>query len=114
MSAWWPNNEELKEIRAQLDQIYNIQNMPTVKPKRKSPTRPKILAYRISFTHTLQDTWMWECPIWFNNGMFADVWIKGIREFGTEELCKADVKEKLKLFGVTKRTRNLNLDRAVS
>lgn len=72
--------------------------------RRKS----KIVGYRKSITRELNGTWTWACPVWFTEGFFADAWIRGTNEFDTQELASADMVKKLKLFGITKRTKNLN------
>lgn len=69
----------------------------------------KIVGYRICFIHRLDDKWEWNCPVWFTEGIFANAMIKSYREFDSEEEAKANMAETMKLFGVTKRTKNLNL-----
>jgi hypothetical protein len=71
--------------------------------------QPKIVGYRKCLTHRLDQTWDWECPVWFNEGMFAHAYIKCVGTFKTREDAEADMAKTLKLFGVTKRTKNLNL-----
>ena len=70
---------------------------------------PKIVGYRKCFTHKLDGKWDWQCPVWFNQGMFANAMIKSARDFDTEVEAAADMEKTMKLFGVTKRTKNLNL-----
>lgn len=69
----------------------------------------QIVGYRKCFTHKLDGKWDWKCPVWFNKGMFANAMIKSARDFDTEVEANADMEATMKLFGVTKRTKNLNL-----
>ena len=70
---------------------------------------PKIVGYRKCFTHKLDSKWDWQCPVWFNQGMFANAMIKSTKDFDTEVEANTDMEATMKLFGVTKRTKNLNL-----
>lgn len=70
---------------------------------------PKIVGYRKCFTHRLDRKWDWNCPVWFTESIFANAMIKSAREFDTQEEAVADMEATMKLFGVTKRTKNLNL-----
>jgi hypothetical protein len=70
---------------------------------------PKIVGYRKCFTHRLDRKWDWQCPVWFTQGMFANATIHSARDFDTQEDAVADMEATMKLFGVTKRTKNLNL-----
>ena len=70
---------------------------------------PKIVGYRICFTHRLDNKWDWSCPVWFTEGIFANAMIKSPKEFDTEAEALANMQATMKLFGVTKRTKNLNL-----
>ena len=70
---------------------------------------PKIVGYRKCFTHKLDGKWDWQCPVWFNQGMFANAMIKSTKDFDTEVEANTDMEATMKLFGVTKRTKNLNL-----
>lgn len=75
----------------------------------RKPKKNKIVGFRKCFTHRLDDKWEWACPVWFNEGIFAHAIIKGVKEFDTEEEARTNMDETMKLFGVTKRTKNLNL-----
>lgn len=70
---------------------------------------PKIVGYRKCYTHRLDNKWDWNCPVWFTEGIFANAMIKSAREFDTQEEAVADMETTMKLFGVTKRTKNLNI-----
>ena len=70
---------------------------------------PKIVGYRKCFTHKLDGKWDWQCPVWFNEGIFASAMIKSARDFDTQIEAVDDMEATMKLFGVTKRTKNLNL-----
>lgn len=76
--------------------------------RKKNPTK-KIVGYRKCFTHKLDGKWDWQCPVWFTEGMFANATIHSTRDFNTQEEAVADMEKTMKLFGVTKRTKNLNL-----
>jgi hypothetical protein len=69
----------------------------------------KIVGYRKCFTHRLDNTWDWNCPVWFTEGIFANAMIKSARDFDTQKDAVDDMDATMKLFGVTKRTENLNL-----
>ena len=69
----------------------------------------KIVGYRKCFTHKLDGKWDWQCPVWFTEGIFASAMIKSARDFDTQDEALADMEATMKLFGVTKRTKNLNL-----
>jgi hypothetical protein len=70
---------------------------------------PKIVGYRKCFTHKLDGKWDWQCPVWFTVGIFANAMIKSARDFDTQEDAVDDMDATMKLFGVTKRTKNLNV-----
>lgn len=76
---------------------------------RKKKPSPKIVGYRKSFTLRLDNKWEWDCPVWFTNGMFANAIIKSTRQFDSQAEAVADMDSQMKLFGVTKRTKNLNI-----
>ena len=78
---------------------------------RKRKPAKKIVGYRKSFTLRLDDQWEWDCPVWFTQGIFANAIIKGTRTFDTQAEAVADMDAQLKLFGITKRTKNLNITR---
>ena len=77
---------------------------------KKSPPNPKILYYRKALTKCLrtgadEQKWEWSCPVWFNNGIFADCTIKYAHYLLSEEAAIKDMTETMKKFGVTKRTK---------
>ena len=69
----------------------------------------KIVGYRKALTHRLDGEWEWSCPVWFTVGIFANATIHGTNRFETQSLAVADMETTMKLFGVTKRTKNLNI-----
>ena len=64
----------------------------------------KIISYRKTLIHRLDDTWEWECPVWFSKGMFADAWIKSLQPLSTQKEATSDMKETLPKFGITNKT----------
>lgn len=64
----------------------------------------KIVGYRKSLCHKLDGKWEWACPVWFNNGMFANAWIRGTDSFDSKEKAVEDMTKTLRMFGITKRT----------
>jgi hypothetical protein len=81
-----------------------------VRWKRAAP-RPKILYYRKALIKCLrtgaeeEQKWEWSCPVWFNEGIFADCTIKSAHYLTSEEAAVKDLTETMKKFGVTKRTK---------
>jgi hypothetical protein len=82
-----------------------------VKAPQKRKVTPKIVSYRITLTKELNGKYTWACPVWFTKGFFADAWIKCTDSFDSEKEARENMNTKLKLFGITAKTKNLNVRR---
>jgi hypothetical protein len=70
----------------------------------KKPPAIKITAYRRALCHKLDGKWEWFCPVWFNEGIFANCTIHSAHYLETEAAAVKDMEETMRKFGVTKKT----------
>lgn len=63
-----------------------------------------IVGYRKTYTHRLDGKWDWSCPVWFDNGIFASAMITSSQYFETKREAIKNMKDSLKLFGITNKT----------